>query len=266
MDEWQPLKWNTLPGITFAFSLAVIVLTQCLAKLRRVGGISIGHALLLVCFGVQVIFLERMLPWWAILCPLVCVGPWARLLKMPKSDASIGVMGRAVQAVLILTMMWIGFAWSPLGAIFIDEEVSKLGQTLHPGTPRVMARGFLAKPVPGVDPAIAAALQRPGKQVFSSETLGDYLFFSRIPVLVFTHVHLFSPEHWRRCLAVKRGDPEWEKILNEWNAWSVCVEAELHPQLCELIRRSPRWQIVVDEAGSSTKPNPKSRLFIAIRK
>jgi hypothetical protein len=111
------------------------------------------------------------------------------------------------------------------------------------------------------------ALHRPRVSIFASETLGDYLFFAqRTPVVIFTHVQLFSLEHWRRCMVVKEGIETWQKYLDEWNCQAICVEAELHSHLCEQVKRSPLWEVVLDETGSTRKPNPKSRLFIAIRK
>ena len=108
---------------------------------------------------------------------------------------------------------------------------------------------------------------RPGAVIFASETLGDYLYFGgRQPVVAFTHVQLFSEEHWRRCMIVKEGAGNWEKYLQEWNVQVICVEPELHPELVAKVRQSPNWIIKLDETTSGSKPNPKSRHFIAIRK
>jgi hypothetical protein len=160
----------------------------------------------------------------------------------------------------------VGFAWSTLGNMVLHKEAAKLDQSLHPGTPRLIDLAT-RRSVSSVPPELIAALQKPHTTIFCSETLGDYCLFANTrPVIVYSHVQAFSVQHWRDCLAVKNGDANWEQLLNQWQANVVCVEAELHPRLYDSLRRSPNWAIILDEAGSSRKPNPKSRLFIAVRK
>lgn len=266
MDEWQRLDWNSLAGRLFLGSLVLVCLTHALAKSRRLAGIGIGHGMLLLCFGLQVVFMQRMMPWWAIVCPLVCVGPWARMLGTTfsfRSDTKQLVMA----TVVVLTSLWVTFNWSSLGRILGEAEVPRSEQMLHPATPCMMDRATHRSLNSDVPPQLFQAVHRPRASIFASESLGDYLFFAqRTPVVIFTHVHLFSLEHWRRCMVVKEGIATWQKYLDEWNAQAICVEAELHPHLCEQVKRSPLWEVVLDETGSTRKPNPKSRLFIAIRK
>lgn len=266
MDEWQPLDWDSLQGILFAVSLGIVTLTHLRARQLQVGGISIGHGLLLICFGVQVVLFQRMLPWWAILCPLVCVGPWARLMNASESEQELVRSSWLVTAIVVVLACWIGFAWSTVGGMLLQKEFTSLDRSLYPGTPRILDQASRRK-VTGVAPELIAALQKPDSSIFCSETLGDYCLFSvSRPVISYTHVHAFPDQHWRDCMSVKQGEANWEKLLNQWNTTVVCVEADLHPHLCDLLRRSPNWWIVLDEAGSSRKPNPKSRLFIAVRK
>ncbi|MFT3879754.1 MAG: hypothetical protein QM703_08845 [Gemmatales bacterium] len=266
MDEWQPLVWSSQQGILFAISLIIVAVTHLAAKRRKVGGISIGHGLLLICFGVQVVFFQRMLPWWAMLCPLVCVGPWARLLQKGMPYEEERTSRWLMQAIIVAMVCWVGFNWSTLGKLVMEKDATPLDRSLHPGTPRIVDLATRRNGT-SLSPELSAALHKQGASIFCSETLGDYcLFAGNGDVIVYTHVHAFPEQHWRDCMAVKQGDANWEKLLNQWNTNVVCVEAELHPKLCDLLRRSPNWWIVLDEAGSSRKPNPKSRLFIAVRK
>ncbi len=270
MDEWQPLDWRSPQGVIFAVSLCITAFTHWQAKRQRVGGISIGHGLLLICFGIQVMLFQRMLPWWAMLCPLVCVGPWARLLDASADAEEATKTSWLKQAIVVAVVCWVGFTWSTLGSMLLQKEVTPLDRSLHPGTPRLIdqaSRGRATGVSTELISALIAALHQPDSSIFCSETLGDYCLFANTkPVIVYTHVQAFPEQHWRDCMAVKQGKPNWEKLLNQWNTTVVCVEADLHPQLCHLLRLSPNWAIVLDEAGSSRKPNPKSRLFIAARK
>ncbi|HMP15792.1 MAG TPA: hypothetical protein PKD72_02115 [Gemmatales bacterium] len=268
MDEWQRLNWNSLQGQIFLGSLILVLLTQILAKAKRVAGISFGQGLLLLCFGLQTVFFQRMMPWWAIVCPFVCVGPWARIFQLVEIPAFRQSWLRIVSVLaVIMTGFWICFAFSTIRNMMEYEETPALGKLLHPGTPRLPDSLSKRRLAHKSDPQIHEALHRPGATIFASETLGDYLYYSgRIPVIVFTHVHLFSVDHWHKCMVVKEGIENWERYLEEWNVQLIMVEPELHPHLVEQVRKSPKWIVKLDETGSNTKPNPKSRHFIAIRK
>lgn len=267
MDEWQRLEWNSPQGKVFLASLCIVVVTQLVAMRQKLPGITIGHGLLLLCFGLQVVFFQRMLPWWAILCPLVCVGPWARILAASPVMAPRPAIRNAMLALVVMTSCWITIAWSTMGPLIIDEVITERGLSLHPATPCLLDLAAERRLRKGVDPLLYQALHRPDATIFSSETLGDYLFFCRrTPVIAYTHVQHFSSDHWHKCLVVKEGIETWQQYLEQWNVQVVAVEAELHPNLCEQLRHSTKWKVVLDEAGSTSKPNPKARLFIAARK
>jgi hypothetical protein len=101
--------------------------------------------------------------------------------------------------------------------------------------------------------------------IFASETLGDYLAFTlphdTMPVAADTHVHLFTPEHWRSVYWVKCGAVAGLKNMN-----LVVVEATSHPLLCDAIRRDGDWLVVLDGTGSPDKIDPRCRLFVALRR
>lgn len=268
MDEWQRLDWSSFTGRLFLGSLCLVVLTQLVAKTKHVAGISLGQGILLLCFGIQTVFFQRMMPWWAIICPFVCVGPWARifaLVDIPPLRQSIFRI--ITEMAVVMAGFWCAFAFSNVGSMLIHEEAPVLSKMLHPGTPRLLDVMGKRKLANQMDPAIHEALNRPGAVIFASETLGDYLYFTgRHPVVVFTHVQLFSEKHWERCMVVKEGIENWEKYLQEWNVQVICVEPELHPELVTQVKQSPNWIVKLDETTSGSKPNPKSRHFIAIRK
>jgi len=264
MDEWQRLDWTSLDGGLFAGSLALLLVTQLLARTRRVRGISFGHLLLVLCFGLQVVFFQRMMPWWAMLSPYVCMGPWSRTLGIPGEQIACTAATRVMNLTVAAVALWLGVVWSPIGMV-VRGRVTPLEQSVHPATPRLLVqacyRGHNAPPI------LIDALHRPQGSVFCSETLGDYvLFATNLKVVVYTHVHLLSPAHWQRCLSVKRGEPQADRVLQDWNVQVVCVEAELHPRLCRYLTRAAGWTVVLDETGSAKKPDPKSRLFVAVRK
>jgi hypothetical protein len=267
MDEWQPLDWTSPAGYLFAGSLAVMALTHLAARARGVQGITFGHVLLAICFGVQVIFFQRMLPWWAMLCPYMCMGPWGRIVGMTVTSIERTWMKQLMRIAVVLLAIWIGIAWSPLGIGVLQGRRTPTEQALHPATPLFIARASRPVAGPARQETLADALLRPRSAVFASETLGDYLLFATpLKMVIYTHVHLFSVDHWQRCLIVKRGEAQAEKVLRDWNVQTVCVEAELHPRLCARLKQSGEWTVILDESGDMRKRDPKSRLFVAVRK
>jgi hypothetical protein len=105
--------------------------------------------------------------------------------------------------------------------------------------------------------------------IFASETTGDYLHWAlapHYPVLIYTHVHLFSSPYWQQCRAVKAGYPIWSQVLDLYDVNLIVVEAELYENLCKLVAADPRWLTVVNERGNKAKHDPRGRLFVALRK
>jgi hypothetical protein len=280
MDEWQPLDWFSPSGWVFAGSLVVVLGTHFLARWRSKQGINFGHWLLVLCFGLQVIFYQRMLPWWAMLAPYVCLSAWKRI--QDRGERS-GVRGQTVPSpltshtspltakrwmswVVVILALWVGFSWSTLGLLVLQKQATPLDQSLHPGTPRLVIQAMLQPSLPTIPKDLTDWLRTSHGPIFCSETLGDYLLFaSPRPPIIYSHVQLFPVEHWQRCLAVKNGDQGWAGILRTWNANMVLVEAELHPRLCGLLRQDKEWKVIVDEAGKTSKRDPKARHFLAVR-
>ena len=105
--------------------------------------------------------------------------------------------------------------------------------------------------------------------IFASETTGDYLLWAlapQRPVMVYTHVHLFSYPYWQQCRAVKAGYPGWDKFLEHYYVNLLVVEAARYETLCRAVAADPGWLVVVNEMGSTEKRDPNMRLFVALRK
>jgi hypothetical protein len=100
--------------------------------------------------------------------------------------------------------------------------------------------------------------------IFSSETQGDFLFWalpSDMPVLMFTHAHVFPPDHWEMCRHVKAANPGWREFLGRHRTNLIVVEADSHEELTADLRQDPDWVVVHDgPAGGS------GRVIVAVRK
>jgi len=99
-----------------------------------------------------------------------------------------------------------------------------------------------------------------GRVVFTSETMGDYLVWdlrTEPPVRVFcyTHVHLITPQHWLKALAVKSGEPGWQQTLDEFHVDFIVLEPYRYSSrlggysdLIDQIEAAPeRWNIISEK-------------------
>jgi hypothetical protein len=266
MDEWQPLFSGPfgLGQSLYLGTLALVAVTQLLAPRR----LTAAQWLIAVAFAAQPLPHQRMMVWWLLLVPWLLLPAWAGAgdgrLSRWLGDRSVPDLRRTVLAVLIGA---VAVLWSSPGQWLLTGRPWPLDRALSPGTPWRLARQ-LAHPGDPEAAWVADLPDVPGP-VYASETLADTLLWELPPtrsVFVYTHVHLFTPEHWRECLAVKRAEPGWAAVLARHGVNLVVVETELHPHLRRALWADPGWRVVVDEAGSPAKRDPRSRWLVAVRK
>ena len=295
MDEWKHLEWASPWGVAFFASLLVILATLLLGfvlppqpppadptRLQPKGVIPLGQLIMLALVGAQTYLHQRMMPWWVMLVPWICAPAWGRFMRMvaPAAGTIIPAPERlavALRPILITgVLVWIAVAWSGLGQWLLHGTPRPLEQALHPGTPLALARQLLqpvsANSVPALKAWLAQQRLTPADlgPIFASETQGEFLLWSLPEAcrpVVYTHVHLFTPEHWQAVMRVKNGRPGWEAILSRWGCRLLVVEADLHADLCRQLRAGQGgWRVLVDDAasGSRGQGDPKARLLIAV--
>jgi hypothetical protein len=278
MDEWKPLdfhNWRNWGGYQpYLISLLVIAVTQLLSP----RWFSPTQLVLIAGFGVLPAFQQRMLTWWVMVVPWLLVPHWADIGKRwrwgwlhyrskPSFRKTIG----AAMLVIVAVVWSAPFGW------LLDGAPRPLDKEVHCGTPWQLA-ALLKAPARAEAGKLAALNQaliehypegRFTGCIFSTETQGDYLTWAlpaEIPVLVYTHVHLFSPAYWQECMVVKNGQPGWQDVLDRRHANLLIFEPELHAGLRPLVYLDPAWQIVLDETGDPSKKDRRGRLLIALRK
>jgi hypothetical protein len=277
--EWQPLEWSLGPGGHWSYLVSVVLLLGSLLLGRRRP--SATEFFLLAGFGLWPVFQQRMMAWWALVVPWVIVQQWAALGDRLtwrwlhyQSVPSFRKTFVAGVVVLVLFLQWPPMQW------LLRGRPQPLARNVSPGTPWRVAAELTASPGERGQwlPALAKGLKAgyPDGQfrgrVFSTETQGDYLLWAlppEYPVMIYTHIHLFTPEHWRQIETVVLGQPGWRQILDQNGANLVVIEAgETYPRLCALLRGDPDWLVVLDETGTGDRSriNPMTRRFVALRK
>lgn len=273
MDEWQPIYSAVAGWARGIYAIcAVALLLGVTAGPREAVFSRLIPAVLFLGLPMLnqrgVIWLMTVTPWLAIpgvasLARRWRPGGWGSVPSFRKTLAAASVVGIAV-------------LWSAQVQRLIDQKPGDLASLLSPGTPW---REALAIRDPALVPESKLAKElrvsypdhRFAGCIFPSETLGDFFMFEDsppYPVYIFTHVHLFGEDHWRKVLAIRTASPGWRDIAAEAHINLICVEAETerHQALCKELRADPDWTVVTDEAGDKSKIDPRTRLFVALRK
>ncbi len=285
MEEWKPLPYHNPVHTVFIGSVVVLAVLLRLSPRR----FTPAQLLLLIGFGLQSVAHARMVVWWIMVFAWVAVphlhAVAGRYLRLPwLDDPSVPSLRKTILAALgaAVLLLWARPAWWLVyGAAPTSEgrvtavtprDVLALIRAVDPG--RACA-GALAAGTPLEAAAVVEAetalrgehWQQRQRVIFCSETLGDYLLWdARLPsvgppvrLTAYTHVHLFTPEHWAKCVLVKNAAPGWQQVLDAMNVDFLVLEDDLYEQkehraqgraagfsnLIDRVRAAPdRWQVI----------------------
>ncbi|MCS6864423.1 MAG: hypothetical protein RMJ56_01355 [Gemmataceae bacterium] len=270
--EWQPLNFSQPTGGHWLYlaTVALLVLTQLVSP----KSFSPLQLLLIVTFGVWPLFQQRAMTWWLPLVPWIAAPHWVAATERWgwSGPTSIPDFRRTVLAILLLILAVIV---SPASIWLKTGSPRSVPAALHAGTPYDVAAVLQGEPAASSERVREFARtvrqwygDRYIGRVFTSEVLGEYLLWSLpadTPVLMFNHAQLFPENYWADCLRVKSGGPGWWEFLDRMRVNVVVVEVAFHPALCEEIRHSTRWAVVLDESTIPARDG-YSRLFVAVRR
>lgn len=272
MLEWHPMKFEMASGNHWPYLMSLILL----AFVQFLGGRKIGIAGCLVAlpFAIWPWWQARSLLWWWMIAMwlLARIGPGLgeRFATMPGfSDGASKVWKFAFGMILIAACVVLAMPNLRL----LPTEARPI-RSVNLSTPWMFAeclkRGLYYE-------TLASEIKKRSPNgrfegvIFSSETQGDYLVWAlppEMPVTLYTHAHVFGKPHWDDCLAVKAGNPNSLEILRKLDARILIVEGdERHATICQMIRDSSDWIVVVDEVPPPhSEDEMRPERFIAIRK
>jgi hypothetical protein len=271
MDEWQPITSGVAKGALVTFITCLLVVGIALAVVR--GRVGATEWVALLAFGLPTLRHQRALVWFITVAAWVAVtafGRW-RAHRQPPWWSSVPSFRKtllAATAVVIAVMLSLPAQWA------VGGHRPDPGRSLSDGTPWEIAFALEdAALAPGTRLTAALAGQFPDGRfsgtVFASETLGDFFVWRlapRVPVFIYSHVHLFSADHWKRCAHVRAAGAATDRLLDAYRVNLVVVEAEQNLALCEKLRRDAGWEVAIDEAGDRRKIDRRCRLFAAVRR
>ena len=273
-DEWQPLHFHLGDGGQWLYLVILGLLAATLLGSRC--RVSPTMLLLILVFGGQPLFRQRMLVWWLMVAPWIMVRYWPawreRWRGREASTASVASFRKTLAAG---TLIVLALLWSIPGQWLLAGQPVPLERALSGGTPWRLTYQLAhpaandARGLPMLQTLLAEHYPegRFTGCVFASETLGDLVLWDlapRTPVFIYTHVHLFSPAHWQRCLAVRSGSPAASDPGPLSREPGGC-RAGFQPAASPLPRQERGWKVLVDESVHPDKRDPRQRLFIAVR-
>jgi hypothetical protein len=253
MDEWKSLPIRSIVGHVF------LVCALLLALLFRVSPARFTplQVLLLALFGWQALAHARMMVWFLMVVPWVAIphlyAAYRRYLPGFLEDGTVLSFKKTLAAAAIgllivhasLPAWWLLYGRQPVGT-----------ERVMPRTP-VQAVRYLRERYQN---DVEGKLRR---GIFVSESQGDYLLWALrldppIHLSCYSHVHLFTPEHWRKCYQVKDGQHGWQEVLDDWQVEFIVLEYDLYEKhehaaegkapgsfdLIDKIRASGRWRVV----------------------
>ncbi len=274
MTEWHPMRFTLQGGAHWPYLMSLVLLVFA----RILGGRKVGAAGWLVAlpFAIWPWIQARMMFWWWTVAVwlLARLGPGLadRFPTMPsipegqptRMKAWVALAGVATAVLL----------FPPIRSLFpgIPNDVD---HTVAVGTPWRLALELQAdaKDKGRWLPQLRKALNehypsgRFTGAIFSSETQGDFLVWAlphEMPVMMFTHAHVFSVAHWEACRGVKAGNPGWREFLVEHGANLIVVEVDSHATLANQLRVDPDWIVIQD--GPQGPPSKAVNVLIALRK
>lgn len=236
LTEWHPQVLREATGVLFG---AVIVALAVLYRWtpRRVRA---WEVITLVVLGWSTFNSSRMIVWWAPVAALLLAvhghaswRHWRRLPLIPEAPARAGKW-----TVVAVGLIWIFFAYSPLGIRVIHGKSPKLERSVSSDTPLAAAKYLREKPPVG--------------QVFNTFEWGDYLQWAGpagMKIFVNSHAHLVPREVWQAYMQISDLQSGWEEAIDRYGINTIVIDREHREPLIKKLKEIDKWKLDFEQDG-----------------
>lgn len=233
--EWDPLTLRMKQGQAAAALLLALVALYRLSPRR----VTAGEVLLLSGLGLGAMWTSRMIVWWAPVAAyyfgIHAAAVWRTWMESRPAEPKRA----GLYTVSILGMLWIFFAYTPLGGTVLhgktataEEKAKKVEKSLSPKTPTEAVAYLNENPPQGL--------------VFNSYDWGDYLMWAGpkdMKLFVASHVHLVPEEVWQDYLEISQVGPNWSSRLDRYGVNTVVINPQLHKGLAKRLEdETETWE------------------------
>jgi hypothetical protein len=236
ISEWAALSTDkklTLTLFTISAIVGIVVLIR--SRVRR----DIFDLLLLILFAGATISAIRMMAWWSFAWPWVIVphlaGMWHRVkLHAPRTEDT----PLAMRTVIAMGLVFMTFLIAPCTHAFITGQERGIANTTVSGTPLYAGE--------------EARRAKWNGKMFAPMDWSDYFIwtsYGRLKPLVYTHVHLITPELWDDYQAIASAQPEWLMLAQKYDLRYIVADRD--PKRKSLLART------LAEASFAAKPTTR---------
>jgi hypothetical protein len=275
--EWQPLVVLGIGGVEYALSWLVLLVLFRHSRQR----VPVAHVLMLVVFGISVVFGVRMLSWYAAIFGLVATPHIADLVarllawrrehvertrehqaerEEPESepaeeelanenvDEDIEEDEQEHEFFLPPGKSW---KYSLVGGLIIWMGVafSPLSYIVLGGkTPRTQEQ--MLDPETPLELTEYLRENPPQGQLFNAQWWGDWIVWDGPPGVkpfMTTNMHLVPHRVWRDYMSVLRAQADWRLILDKYRIDTVVVDRARQANLETLLRLQRDWRIAYQD-------------------
>jgi hypothetical protein len=230
IDEWLPPSLDQPIGLAFFVSVPILLGLAFAAKKRNGLNLAARDVALLAVFFLLAIGSIRMVAWWLIVIAPLLAQAIAQLCPrfLDTPDQAVPKRGAALVVGVMAILVILG--WPAL-------------QPLHPV--------LLLKPGARPENDLAGAQQHlaeklPQGRVFTRFEWAEYLgFVGRPHHLMFMdgRIEIFPDPVWNAYAAITTGQPDWERLLADYQVDALVLDAEYHAAtgLLSRINASSLW-------------------------
>jgi hypothetical protein len=234
--EWHPLGLNGFHGVVFG-AVAVMLAIVYRSSPRRVRS---WEVLTLVVLGWAALSSSRMLVWWAPVAALLLAihghavwRQWRRLPLVPEPPVRAGKW-----TVVVVGLIWIFFAYSPLGVRLVHGKAASTDKAVSSDTPRAVVKYLNEK--------------KPQGQIFNTYEWGDYLQWAGPPglkVFVNSHAHLVPREVWQAYMQISEAQAGWEDTLDRYGINTIVIDQLNRKALIKRLKESEKWKLDFEQGN-----------------
>lgn len=243
--EWHALGLQEPHGVLFGVvAVALTILYRCSPRRVRT-----WEVLTLVVLGWATLCSARMVVWWAPVAALLVAvhghAVWRKWRHQPLIPEAPRRAGK--WTVVVVGLIWIFFAVSPLGNRVIQGKTSKFEKAVSSDTP-LAAATYLNK-------------IKPKGQIFNTYEWGDYLQWAGpagLQVFVNSHAHLVPREVWQAYMQISEVQSGWEETLDRYGVNTIVVDRQYRETLIKKLKESDKWKLDFEQDGQVvfTRKNP----------
>lgn len=234
--EWHPLSLDGGDGRVFgAMAVALAILYR--SSPRRV---RCWEVIALVVLGWSTLCSARLIIWWAPVAALLLAvhghaiwRHWRYLPLLPEPPLRTGKW-----SLVSVGLIWIFFAFSPLGARLVHGRQPKEGKVVSSDTPRAAVKYLNEK--------------KPQGQIFNTYEWGDYLQWAGPPglkIFVNSHAHLVPPEVWQAYIQISEVQSGWEDALDRYGVNTIVIDQQNRKALIKKLKESDKWKLDFEQGN-----------------